>query len=39
MGGLPKEEWYFVCFSQAKKEKNECVSKKKKKFHVNECHS
>jgi hypothetical protein len=24
MGGLPKEEWYLVCFSK-EKEENECV--------------
>jgi hypothetical protein len=28
MGGLPKKEWYIVCFSRGKKEENECVKRK-----------
>jgi hypothetical protein len=28
MGGLPKEEWYLVCFSRGQKEDNECVREK-----------
>jgi hypothetical protein len=28
MGGLPRGEWYLVCFFRGKKEENECVRKK-----------
>jgi hypothetical protein len=28
MGGLPRGEWYLVCFFRVKKQENECVRKK-----------